>query len=44
MDRFKEHEREKYVLGLVDECLAKWMLDSELEFSITKRGKASSQR
>ena len=44
VDRFKEHREKKYVLGLVDECLAKWMLDSELEFSITKRGKASSQR
>ena len=40
----REHREKKYVLGLVDECLAKWMLDSELEFSITKRGKASSQR
>ena len=32
VDRFKEHKGEKYVLGLVDEYLAKWMLESELEF------------
>ena len=43
-DRFKEHKEKKYALGLVDECLARWMLESELEFSMTRRGKASSQR
>ena len=32
MDRFKEHEGEKYVLDLVDEYLTRWMLKSELEF------------
>ena len=44
VDRFKEHREKKYVLGLVGECLARWMLESDLEFSMTRRGKASSKR
>jgi hypothetical protein len=36
MDRFKEHKGNKYVLGPVDEYLARWVLESELEFSLTR--------
>jgi hypothetical protein len=40
----RKHKGKNYVLGLVDEYLARWMLESELEFSMTRCGKASSQR
>jgi hypothetical protein len=32
----RKHKEKKYVLGPVDEYLARWMLESEFEFSMTK--------
>jgi hypothetical protein len=36
VDGLRKQKGKKYVLGLVDEYLARWTLEPELEFSMTR--------